>query len=425
VGVFSQPTTEVVAMRLALFVAAVLAALVCTPVAGAWSWPADGALLQAFVFDPAHPYAASEHRGLDVAGAAGSGVRAPRAGVVTFAGTVPGSGASLTIATADGYSVTLTHLGPLAVARGVSVGEGDVVAAFGPGGGEHPQPYLHLGVRRTAEAQGYVDPASLLPPRVAPGPPPVTQPPPPSESTASAPVAGPTPAPAPAVQPPVDQAPAVASAAPAAVPAPAEAAPRPVADAPGLVIRAAARASVHVLRPRRSVSAPAPVVAAQPPAVAAQPQSVSRPVALPRPHAGPVTPPVRHFDARRDPLTGERPEPRATAAPVAPVPRHALPLVPLAVLAAVLAGAIAGALAASAARPGSRMAARMMERHVDEPAKDPGGAGLAVRGWVPAPGPRRRVRAVRRVRALPPAEGQSRARGEWHRRARYARDGRG
>ena len=57
-------------MRRVLLVAA-LAALLVAPVAGAWTWPAGGPVLQPFVFDPAHPYAAGEHRGIDIAADAG------------------------------------------------------------------------------------------------------------------------------------------------------------------------------------------------------------------------------------------------------------------------------------------------------------------------------------------------------------------
>ena len=50
---------------------------------------------------------------------------APAAGVVSFAGTVPTHGRTVTIQTADGHAVSLTHLGRVAVARGDSVAEGD------------------------------------------------------------------------------------------------------------------------------------------------------------------------------------------------------------------------------------------------------------------------------------------------------------
>ena len=188
-----------------LALAAVLAALVFTPTAAAWTWPADGPVLQPFLFDPAHPYAGGQHRGIDVGGDPGADVHAPATGVVTFAGTVPASGRSLTLETAAGLSVTLTHLGTIDVAKGASVAEGDAVATIGASGEpELATPYVHLGVRVAAEQQGYLDPLSFLPPRVAP-----TQSPPPAPAA-----------------PPV----AVAPSAPA-VAAPAAAAAAPAADA--------------------------------------------------------------------------------------------------------------------------------------------------------------------------------------------------
>ena len=57
-------------MRRVLLVA-VLAALLVAPVARAWTWPVGGPVLQPFSFDPAHPYAAGEHRGIDIGAAAG------------------------------------------------------------------------------------------------------------------------------------------------------------------------------------------------------------------------------------------------------------------------------------------------------------------------------------------------------------------
>ena len=58
------------------------------------------------------PYAGGQHRGIDVGAApADAVVLAPAAGTVTFAGSVPTNGRTVTIQTADGYAVTLTHLG--------------------------------------------------------------------------------------------------------------------------------------------------------------------------------------------------------------------------------------------------------------------------------------------------------------------------
>src|SRR4029078_12132067 len=97
----------------------------------AWSWPADGDVLRPFALG-GDAYAAGPHRGVDVAGSEGpaggapgartgrdaagwegSGVRAPASGTVTFAGSLPTYGRGVTIATADGYAVTLVHLGSI------------------------------------------------------------------------------------------------------------------------------------------------------------------------------------------------------------------------------------------------------------------------------------------------------------------------
>src|SRR5439155_16215656 len=119
----------------------------------------------------------------------------PAGGTVTFAGTVPASGKSVTIATGEGYAVTLTHLGSIAAAEGAVVSEGDLVGTVGPSGeAEVAQPYVHLGVRVAADPQGYVDPLSLLPPQPAapePASPPADQPDPATEATATAPAAAP------------------------------------------------------------------------------------------------------------------------------------------------------------------------------------------------------------------------------------------
>ena len=146
-----------------VFPAAVLAALFFVPGAGAWAWPAAGDVVQPFSFDPAHPYAAGQHRGVDIAGDAGSTVVAPEGGSVSFAGTVPTSGKSVTILTGDGYAVTLTHLGSVLVTKGAAVAEGDAVGTIGPSGDpEVATPYVHLGIRIASDEEGYLDPARVL-----------------------------------------------------------------------------------------------------------------------------------------------------------------------------------------------------------------------------------------------------------------------
>ena len=129
----------------------------------------QGPVLQPFSYDEAHPYASGQHRGVDIgADAVGEAVVAPAAGTVSFAGTVPTNGKTVTIETADGYSVTLTHLGSIAVPKGATVAEEDSIGTIGPSGTpEVDAPYVHLGIRITADPNGYVDPLGLLPPAPA------------------------------------------------------------------------------------------------------------------------------------------------------------------------------------------------------------------------------------------------------------------
>ena len=75
-------------------VAALLALALSAP-AGAWTWPADGAVLRPFGLG-SDPYAGGQHRGVDVAGPEGAAIRAPAAGTVTFAGSLsPGKRTSV------------------------------------------------------------------------------------------------------------------------------------------------------------------------------------------------------------------------------------------------------------------------------------------------------------------------------------------
>ena len=61
--------------------------------------PRPGPVLAGFHLGD-NPYAGGQHRGIDIGGAAGSPVLAPRGGTVTFAGAVATSGLSVAIATA-------------------------------------------------------------------------------------------------------------------------------------------------------------------------------------------------------------------------------------------------------------------------------------------------------------------------------------
>jgi hypothetical protein len=181
--------------RLVILLPALLAFQVGVQPALAWTWPVDGPVLRQFDLGD-DPYAGGQHRGIDIAAVAGGPVRSPATGAVTFAGTVPGGGRTLTIETLDGYAVTLLHLGALGVEKGAGVAEGAAVATVGPSGElEHAEPYVHLGIRLAGDPSGYRDPLLFLPPRPAGGADPVPEPgsapaaaaSPPAERTAPAP----------------------------------------------------------------------------------------------------------------------------------------------------------------------------------------------------------------------------------------------
>src|SRR3954451_2533236 len=101
----------------------VLLFLFFVPCASAWTWPVRGPVLETFSFDPAHPYAAGQHRGIAIGADAATPVLAAASGVVSFAGSVPTNGLTLTIQTGDGLAVSLTHLGSIDVARDAHVVE--------------------------------------------------------------------------------------------------------------------------------------------------------------------------------------------------------------------------------------------------------------------------------------------------------------
>jgi hypothetical protein len=150
-----------------LLLPVLLAFLAGASPAHAWTWPASGPVLQHFSYN-GDPYAAGQHRGVDVGGSAGEPVLAPAAGSVTFAGTVPGGGRTITIRTPDGLAVTLLHLGTIAEVKGASVAEGAQVGTLGSSGtSEWAEPYVHLGIRQASDEAGYLDPESFLPPRAS------------------------------------------------------------------------------------------------------------------------------------------------------------------------------------------------------------------------------------------------------------------
>ena len=143
---------------LALLLPVLVALQVGVQPALAWAWPVDGPVLRPFVLGD-DPYAGGQHRGIDIGAPAGATVLAPAPGTVSFAGTVPTGGKTITIRTADGFAVTLQRLGSFSVTEGLEVGEGDAVGSVGDGA----EPYVYLGIRKADEPDGYVDPLGLLP----------------------------------------------------------------------------------------------------------------------------------------------------------------------------------------------------------------------------------------------------------------------
>ncbi len=153
--------------RLLFLLPVFLAFQVSASPALAWTWPAGGPVLRYFQFGN-DPYASGQHRGIDIQAQDGSDVLSPASGLVTFGGTVPSGGKTLTILTPAGYAVTLLHLGALSARKGENVVEGSVVGTAGRSGApEHDVVYVHLGIRHSADRHGYLDPLSFLPARTS------------------------------------------------------------------------------------------------------------------------------------------------------------------------------------------------------------------------------------------------------------------
>ncbi len=205
--------------RLGILLPALLAFQVGVQPALAWTWPVDGPVLQTFNVD-SNPYAGGQHRGIEVGAPVGTPVLAPTGGTVSFAGSVAANGRTVTIQTAEGLSVTLVQLGTIGVSNGADVAEGVSVGTVGPSvDSKISEPHVHLGIRRTSDPNGYLDPLGFLPARPASEPPPEPEP-------------VPAPSPAPAAEQPVG--------------------PAPVRVGPASAESAQARPSRNVLRERRA-----------------------------------------------------------------------------------------------------------------------------------------------------------------------------
>ena len=140
------------------------------PAHGAWMWPLQGELITPYR-NGDDPYAAGQHRGIDIAGAVGAPVSAAAAGEVRFAGTAGSSGLTVSVRTDDGFDTSYLHLGATQVAAGERVSAGQRLGVVGMSGVRSvAAPHLHFGVREAGSRHAYRDPLAFLPPLPAPAP---------------------------------------------------------------------------------------------------------------------------------------------------------------------------------------------------------------------------------------------------------------
>jgi Peptidase family M23 len=108
-------------------------------------------------FDPGRPFEAGRHRGVDLAAAPGTPVRAACGGFVAFAGRIGASG--IVTLRCGPWRVTHMPLATLTVRAGASISSG---ARIGTVAASSDHAGLHLGVRRDGTRFGYVDPLRFL-----------------------------------------------------------------------------------------------------------------------------------------------------------------------------------------------------------------------------------------------------------------------
>jgi murein DD-endopeptidase MepM/ murein hydrolase activator NlpD len=125
---------------------------------GTWTWPVVGPIIRGF--DPPDSPYGSGHRGIDIAAPAGTIVRAPAPGVVSFAGSVGGH-LFVTIDHGGGLLSTASFLSERLVRKGDTVIQGQPIGRSGSGHPGDLQANLHFGVRLGGT---YVDPLDYLTP---------------------------------------------------------------------------------------------------------------------------------------------------------------------------------------------------------------------------------------------------------------------
>ncbi len=102
-----------------------------SPARAEWAWPVRGEIITSYR-NGDDPYAAGQHRGIDVAAAVGTPVVAAAAGEVRFAGVVGSSGLTVSVRTADGrFDSSYLHLSSASVRVGEQVLAGQRLGAVG------------------------------------------------------------------------------------------------------------------------------------------------------------------------------------------------------------------------------------------------------------------------------------------------------
>jgi murein DD-endopeptidase MepM/ murein hydrolase activator NlpD len=124
---------------------------------GTYVWPAANHYLSGYDWSPE-----TNHRGIDIAGHTGAAIFAVDAGVVVYAGwNDRGYGNMVMIDHGTGFQSLYAHMSALNVVCGQSVGQGEVIGAFGSTGNSSG---AHLHFELMTSIYGKVNPWDFLPP---------------------------------------------------------------------------------------------------------------------------------------------------------------------------------------------------------------------------------------------------------------------